>query len=70
MMSKCQRMGANEQSEVLHTHASGKTIDEGAMVFYTSVKTCGPTGPSSHPPGIAVTAAAQLLASFTSGTFP
>lgn len=68
--SEHQRVGANEHSEMLHTHASGRTIDEGAVVFSEPVKTSGPTGSSSCPPRIAATAAAQLLKGFTSGTSP
>lgn len=58
--SKCQGVSTNEHSRVLHRHSSGKTIDEGAVVFYAPVKTSGPTGSSSGPPGIVATAAAQF----------
>lgn len=46
-----------------------KPIDEGAVIFYAPVKTTGPTGSSLCLPGIAATAAAQLLRGFTRGTF-
>lgn len=68
--SKHQRTGANEHSKMLHTYASGKTIDEGPLVFYAPVKTSGPTGSLACPPGIAATAATQLLRGFKSRTFP
>lgn len=66
--SKHQRVGANEHSEMLHTHGSAKTIDEGAVIFYAPVKTFKATGSSLYLPGTAAIAAAQLLRGFTRGT--
>lgn len=67
--SKHQRVGANEHSEMLHTHGSAETIDEEAVIFYAPVKTFEATGSSLYLPGIAAIAAARLLRGFTRGTF-